>query len=121
MELALVLEFELAVPLVCTMELIIELCAAEAHWSMCGRSFASRARQLKAVSEDVECVKYVGSCSCSTECRTYRTDFVPLPYTVCTQCTKCRVRYAVQSVQHIMVEADLVCSRTLSREVESPS
>ena len=56
MELALVLESELAVPLVCTMELIIELCAAEAQWSMCGR-----ARQLKAVSEDVECVKYVGT------------------------------------------------------------
>ena len=59
MELALVLEFELAVPLVCTMELIIELCAAEAQWSMGGRLFAGRARQLKAVSEDVECVKYV--------------------------------------------------------------
>ena len=110
MELALVLEFELAVPLVCTMELIIELCAAEAHWSMCGRLFASRERQLKAVSEDVECVKYVDSLSvaqnvgCSVQ--TVLNCYCIVYCVYCIQCTKCRVRYAVQSVQHIMAEAD---------------
>ena len=104
MELALVLEFELAVPLVCTMELIIELCAAEAQWSMCGRLFAGRARQLKAVSEDVECVKYVGTLSVtqnvghtvqtvlllySIQCILY--TMYQVPCTVC--CAICAVYY----------------------------